>query len=522
MKAKFFTLFMVLFAFVWSARADEIYSLDMVISHNGGETFSVSPSSEGWKELVLSGQTTSLKIYTIVVQASESVSDIAFVGTMYSTGGQPDGNEWRSYSLEYRSGGKWVLSFGEGIDLVEDKWIGQNKTKTFEFYIQGKDAFGSATYYNNGGENYKVTFSTGDGGGSSTEGIKSFKLTINCDGEVFTQSFPSEGWPSHTIDGQTSSIKILRAEVETGGSMTSVGFCWTIYDAADGWQHDDSAWGWMNLENKGGGHWEYDWGEGLEFVESEWLTDSKTKTLEFFVKAWDKDGNEYKHTNGINEQGYDNNYKVTFSTGNGGGGEDWKVKFYKEGTASLSLRVNGEGQSYVFDGDGTRLPDTQPGDAYSLVIDGFHLSFIHNDNVSVNEVSLQYKVYEEGQDGWWNRLDAMQTYSQDIYNPEKDRVDHKVVSFAEGLGQEIAAGLEFGKSYVLEIMYQVIADKEYFFLARDKEGGKFKFYYDTETGIRQIANSKSSNNQLYNLSCQRVGRDYKGIVVTGGRKALVK
>jgi hypothetical protein len=522
MLKRILTLMMAFFAIAWSAQANEITGLTLTIRHNGGEAFTQSFPAEGWPELDLTDElTTSIIIQKIEVQTSGFVPQVEFRATMYKTAnGLTPEDGWRTFPLSQNGENSWLLDFGDGVDLIDSE-MSPNKPRTFQFYIWGQDGSGNELYFNNGGLDYKVLFVKGEGGGSSTEGIKSFKLTINCDGEVFTQSFPSEGWPGHTIEGQTSSIKILRVEVETGESMTSVGFCWTLYDAADGWQHDDSAWGWMNLEDKGGGHWEYDWGEGMEFVESEWLTDTKTKTIEFFVKAWDKNGNEYKHTNGINEQGYDNNYKVTFSTGEGGGGSDWTVKFYKESTASLSLLVNGEVQSYVFDGDGTRLPDMQPGDAYSLIIDGFHVMFIYNDNVKVNDVSIQYKVYEEGQEGGWNRIDAMSYNDEDVYNPEKDRVEHRMTCYAYGLGREVSAGLEYGKNYVLEVIYQVVTtDGDYSFLGRDKEGSRFRFYYDNETGISQMVNGQSLNGKWYNLAGQRVGMDYKGIVISKGKKVL--
>ena len=356
-------------------------------------------------------------------------------------------------------------------------------------------------------------------------GLTSMRMTINCEGEVFTVDFPASDWPEKIIEGRTTSIKIMKVEAETDVPMSYVGFCATMYNAEDGWQHNDDEWRWIDLLNQGDGLWVLDMGDGTELVESKWLNENKTKTFEFFVQAGDSNDNTYYYANGVNEYGYRNNYKVTFSTGEGGGGggSDWTVKFYKESTASLSLLVNGEVQSYVFDGDGTRMPDIQPGDAYSLVIDGFHVMFIHNDNVKVNDVSIQYKVYEEGQDGGWNRIDAMSYNDEDVYNPEKDRVEHRMTCYAYGLGREVSAGLEYGKNYVLEVIYQVVTtDGDYSFLGRDKEGSRFRFYYDNETGINQMVNGQSSNGKWYNLAGQRVGKDYKGIVISKGKKELRK
>lgn len=525
MQNRILTLMMAFFAIAWSAQANEITGLTLTIRHNGGEAFTQSFPAEGWPELDLTDElTTSIIIQKIEVQTSGFVPQVEFRATMYKTAnGLTPEDGWRTFPLSQNGENSWLLDFGDGVDLIDSE-MSPNKPRTFQFYIWGQDGSGNELYFNNGGLDYKVLFVKGEGGvPQPSGGIKSLRLTINHDGEVFTQSFPASGWQNVVIEGQTTSLKIMRAEVETDVPMSYVGFCATMYDAEDGWQHNDDEWMWIDLVNQGDGLWVLDMGDGKELVESEWLTKNKTKTFEFFVGAGDFDGNTYQYNNGINEQGYDNNYKVTFSTGEGGGGSDWTVKFYKESTASLSLLVNGEVQSYVFDGDGTRLPDMQPGDAYSLIIDGFHVMFIYNDNVKVNDVSIQYKVYEEGQEGGWNRIDAMSYNAENVYNPEKDRVEHRMTCYAYGLGREVTAGLEYGKNYVLEVMYQVVTtDGDYSFLGRDWEGCRFRFYYDNETGISQMVNGQSSNGKWYNLAGQLVGKDYKGIVISKGKKELRK
>ena len=671
-----------------SHSSDGIKNLRLTISQNEGMPFQVDFPSQDWDELVLEGQVNSLKILRAEVEADESMQYIEFVATMYTVGGYPNSGEWRTTPLYDQGGGIWSIDMGEGVELVENKWIVQNKTKTFEFYVYGQDASKNDVYYNNDGQNYKVTFSCGEGGGEDwkikfmdegtaqlvlrvgdemfdytfggdghrypseqpgqlsslaieqfgvlflynegvnpkdvslqyrvyedgkeyeggwnrinaqyyynqggntmycyadnlgiqvangleegknyvlevnyqvvvdgeyiflgkdnegskfrfsvtgggeqTEGIRSFSLTISCDGEVFTQSFPKEGWENVTISGQTSSIKVLRVEVETSESVTYVGFCSTIYDTADGWQHDTGAWDWAPLDYQGSGHWVLDYGDGKEFIESEWLTDSKTKTLEFFVGAGDSNNNEYKYANGISGEGYNNDYKVTFTTGEGGGDDpNWKVKFYKEGTASLNLLVNGQDQSYVFDGDATRLPDMQPGEAYSLAINGFYVSFIYNDNVNVKDVSLQYKVYEEGQDGGWNRIDAKQYNREDVWNDEKNRIEHRMDCYSYGIWQDVTSGLAYGSNYVLEVMYQVCADGDYFFLGNGKESCKFRFYYDSETGISLTPDPSFREEELmgerniYDLQGRKIanakwlsGNLPMGIYVEDGKKKL--
>ena len=295
---------------------DEIYSVILTLKHNGGEPFEVYFDHENAVPLNLEGQTTSLKIMKAEVWTSEGVQSVNVVGTMYNTenGGPTGGDEWRSMPLTQSDNGYWLLDFDkEGYEIVEDEWINNDKSKTFQFYVTAVDRQGNGIIYDNEGQDYKVSFTTGSGGGG--DGIRSMTLTINCDGEVFTESFPSEGWEIHAIEGLVSSIKVMRVEVETSESLTYMGFCSTIYDTADGWQHDDTAWDWIPMENQGGGRWVLDWGEGRECVASEWLDQNVTKTLEFFADGGDANGNKYKYANGISDYGYDNNYKVTFTPG---------------------------------------------------------------------------------------------------------------------------------------------------------------------------------------------------------------
>ena len=295
---------------------DEIYSVILTLKHNGGEPFEVYFDHENAVPLNLEGQTTSLKIMKAEVWTSEGVQSVNVVGTMYNTenGGPTGGDEWRSMPLTQSDNGYWLLDFDkEGYEIVEDEWINNDKSKTFQFYVTAVDRQGNGIIYDNEGQDYKVSFTTGSGGGG--DGIRSMTLTINCDGEVFTESFPSEGWEIHAIEGLVSSIKVMRVEVESSESLTYMGFCSTIYDTADGWQHDDTAWDWIPMENQGGGRWVLDWGEGRECVASEWLDQNVTKTLEFFADGGDANGNKYKYANGISDYGYDNNYKVTFTPG---------------------------------------------------------------------------------------------------------------------------------------------------------------------------------------------------------------
>ena len=117
--------------------------------------------------------------------------------------------------------------------------------------------------------------------------------------------------------------------------MKYVGFIATMYNAEDGWQHDENAWRTIDFQNQGDGTWVIDMGEGAELVESEWLNKNKTKTFEFFVYAEDENGTPMRYNNG----GQDKNYKVTFTTGGDNDPDaigDVKIESRKSGTYNLS------------------------------------------------------------------------------------------------------------------------------------------------------------------------------------------
>ena len=373
MKTRILTLLIALLAMATGARAaDEIKSLTLYIAHNNKPAFKVEVPASGFDEVNLSEeQTTSLIISKVEVETSGSVSDIAFWGSMYSVkDGGASADEWRGLSLANQGDGKWALEFDGGVELIEEDWIGANKTKTFEFYVKGKNSSGNNIFYNNVGANYKVTFTTGEGSDTN-----------------------------------------------------------------------------------------------------------------------------------------------------------WKVKFYKAETATLDLRVDGTPQSYTYNGDAARTPgpDQQPGEVKSLIIDGFSVWFIHNDGVGIDNVSLQYKVYEEGQEGGWNRLDAAFISAEDIKNIEKNRIDHKMTYAASKLNCDITESLKPGKNYVLEIAYQVVTtDNDYFFEGKGTESSLFKFSLSNDAHVKDVTTEENAEGTRYTLGGQPASKDYKGIVVEKEKKYIVK
>ena len=460
MKARILTLFMALFAFAWSAKADEITSLKLTISHNGGEFREVSFPAEGWPDLDLTDEsTTSIRIKRVEVQTSGTVSNVVFKATMYKTekGLQPD-DGWRTFDLP-RQGNTWVLDFGDEAPDLIDSEMGP-APRTFQFFVQAQDGSGKAIYYNNGGQDYKVLFVNG-GGSSSSGDIKNLTLTIRLNGgEAFTQDIPAENFPIVDLtDERTTSLIIVKVEVEAEESVSDLQFNGTMYSASEGSPSNDDEWRSYSLQNKGNGKWELDMGEGFELVEPDWLNKPKTKTFEFYVQGTNGSGSQFFYNNG------GANYKVTFSTGES---TDWKIKFLDGITAGLTFSLDGEDRVYTFNGAGDRVPEDQLGQLSSLAIDGFALQFYRAEGVKTNDVSLQYRLYEEGQEpeGGWNRIDATHLDQEE---------GNKMFCYAEDVERNVTNGLEPNRVYILEVNYQVVVDGEYFFLGKNKESSKFRF-----------------------------------------------
>ena len=446
---------MTLFAFAWSAKADEIQGFTITMSRNGGEFENVSFSAEGESDIDFSEDpTTSLIIKKIEAHADGTVSNVVFSATMYKTanGLRPD-DGWRSFDLVDRHGGKWVLDLGDGVDLIDEEMGGS--PRTFQFYLKGQDGSGNDIYCNNGGQDYKILFSKS---GTSLP-IKNLILTVRLNGgEAFTQEIPAEGFPVVDLtDEQTTSLIIEKIEVQAIESVSDVSFLGTMYSTNSGSSGDE--WREYNMEYKSNGRWMLYFGEGVELVEEDWIGQNKTKTFEFYAQAYDGSGSQFLYNNG------GANYKVTFSTGES---TDWKIKFLDGITAGLTFSLDGEERIYNFNGAGDRVPEDQLGQVSSLVINGFALQFNMAEGVKTNDVSLQYRVYEEGQEpeGGWNRIDATHLDEEE---------GNKMFCYAEDVERNVTNGLEPNRVYILEVNYQVVVGEEYFFLGKNKESSRFRF-----------------------------------------------
>lgn len=147
------------------------------------------------------------------------------------------------------------------------------------------------------------------------DGITSLKLTISHNGgPAFTQEFHASGWEELVLSEQTTSLIISKVEVQTSGSMQAVLFQGTMYNTSQGGPSGSDEWRTMPMNKEYDGYWVLDWGNGRELIKSEWLMENTTRTLEFFVDGGDMEDGKYQYANGVADSGYNNNYKVTFTT----------------------------------------------------------------------------------------------------------------------------------------------------------------------------------------------------------------
>ena len=214
-----------------------------------------------------------------------------------------------------------------------------------------------------------------------------------------------------------------------------------------------------------------------------------TRYFTFYFVANEDDKNPIIYDNGGNY--YSIRYKTDDGQG-GGGGETDNITFYDTNTATLTLLVTGGKDSYItytYNGDGTRDIQDNPGELSSLYIDNFTLRLQRSSsNLEIESVSVQYKVFEEGSDAQWNTMNY--SYQED----EGGNILNKKYTGVAAT-QNLAEGLKPGKTYVLQIKYQVVDNKKnYYFFTPSSWYGEYRFSVKEEggggggTGIRGDVN----------------------------------
>ena len=186
---KYLALVVALVAIAMGAQAQSITSMKAKVSINGGAVEEQQLPATGFPIVDLTDEaTTSFVIKDIIVETSGSIADVYFFARVYKVNTSSE-HEWGQVPLTPENG-VWHISastleqmgFPNGVELIEPEM--SSDPRYFEFYtVANKNA--TPIYMNNGGDNYKIMFSTG---GESEAKVKFYKentagINISANGE---------------------------------------------------------------------------------------------------------------------------------------------------------------------------------------------------------------------------------------------------------------------------------------------------------------------------------------------------
>ena len=89
----------------------------------------------------------------------------------------------------------------------------------------------------------------------------------------------------------------------------------------------------------------------------------------------------------------------------------------------------------------------------------------------------------------------------------KDNVEGDVILVANGFGGELAS------ADVTDVTTLYVPAGSYIV---------FKVDYSIGTAIQAVKTQKINDGVMYNLAGQKVGKDYKGVVIVNGKKVMMK
>ena len=345
--------------------------------------------------------------------------------------------------------------------------------------------------------------------GAQAQSITSLKAKVSINGgAVMEQELPATEFPvvDLTTEGATTSFVIKDIIVGTSGSVSNVSF-WVRVQKVDTSNpheftevpltYESGVWhvSASTLEQLG-------FPNGVELVEPSMSSDPRY--LEFYIVA----------NNSISWNNGGENYKIKFSTA---GETEAKVKFYKENTAGINISANGEEEKDItYTGDFVREKwyGWQPGEVSSLVIDDIDVTISCEDGSLIKSVSMQYKVYEEGQAAQWNTIEATLYSTGSGSSHRHYKAENKAI--------DVVKGLTSGKNYTLEIAYLVeTTEGQNIYLSKGLKNDKFNFKVKEGTGVNEVAAEGAKvSGKCYNAAGQQVSAGSNGLLIQDGKKVI--
>ena len=251
----------------------------------------------------------------------------------------------------------------------------------------------------------------------------------------------------------------------------------------------------------------------LEVAGGQELDANTNYILEFYFEG-STDGNTYNYTYKNGE----NNFKVKFKNGTPA------LQFKAENTATMTLNVDGTATTINFNKDGSVYNGNNDlGKVSVLRITGFTTTVISSVAASSNlqcwitTADGSARTQEQG-----GMHTANVTTSGDEQSFTATVTNTDIISItAAGIG------LTDGKTYILHGYFQVMDnDGNYYFAPNKDRGESFAIqftYKETPTGINGISTDEADENEeIYNIAGQKVGKNYKGLVIKNGKKQIVK
>lgn len=310
--------------------------------------------------------------------------------------------------------------------------------------------------------------------GAMAQSITNATFSYTFNGEGRRMSCPASGLDVVDLTGTVAeNLQINAVTVQTSGSVSSV----TMYAANYKSGEKDPEIVEVPLvaqESQPGDEyvWWYIPSETIERMDGGYLVNNNNKSTatRYFSFYFVANKNIYYNNGGSY---YSLRYKTDDGQGGGGGGQSGNISFYDTYTAALTLSMTGGKESninYMYNGDGTRNISDNPGGVSSLQISNFTLRLKRSSaDLEIASVSLQYKVYEEGSDGQWNKMEFTEQEDEGGDILAKKYVGTRATS-------DLAYGLKQGTTYVLEVMYQVV-DKSgnYYFFKPSSWYGQYRF-----------------------------------------------
>lgn len=423
-------------------------------------------------------------------------------------GTTPTGN-WKSLSAT--SNGTEVIEWSyddEPVDMLENKEVG--KTYTLEYFLSGVTTTGKRFYQNNNGNNFTIKYKPAP----ATEHFNYVKLQatagLNNAVEEVEINLPPRNMQIEDISDNgiraTNVLTVTQITADMSVEATAFDFYYSVY------QYGSEPAEWKNVSGTSADGRTWTCTSAVDVMAG--LAKDKNYVLEFYFKAT-VNGSDAIMNNG-NE-----NYKVQFlyadkDPDTGGTG------FTVDGRKMVSFVMTSDlDNPYMFIYDLATCKSVyengavQLGRVPKLAFTAFRAMWQREStDVEIADMSIQYKIYEPGQDGQWNGIMATETNYYIENQLIASSTCHEAFTFP---------GLISGNTYILELMPQLrTSNNKYYFLKDTDEGGnvgfKFQFTIDNPTGITTVNLNSSDSTPAYNLAGQRVADSYKGIVIQNNKK----